>query len=354
MSGSVGLGILGTGSIARVHADAAKRTGYELAAVAGRREKNAEMFAQWKGARRWYASFEELLADPDVDVVSICLPNFLHARWSVEAAKAGKHVLCEKPICMNFRELDEIRNAVGSAGVRFFYAEELCYMPSFVRVKDLVEQGAIGDVVYVRQREMHAGPYSPWFFDPNQAGGGALVDMGCHGIGLINWLVGAAPRRVFGRVDRLVHRDIEVEDYALVLIEYENGALGVSESGWCLKDSGMESTLEVLGTKGSIRVSPTPRRSIFVVSEEGYGMLPDLTKGCGWEYADELWELGYEGEFAHFRDLLSSDEPVRTGLDEAALVLQIMMAAYRSASDGRWVDLPFAPDVRYPFELVGW
>jgi len=354
MRRGIGLGILGTGQIAKVHADVAKRVGFEFVAVAGRGEKNVEMFAEWKGAERWYVGFEKLLDDSDVDVVSICLPNFLHAQWSVEAAKAGKHIVCEKPICMNFDELNELRDAVEAAGVRFFYAEELCYVPSFVKAKELIDQGAIGEVIYVRQREMHAGPYSPWFFEPHQAGGGALVDMGCHGIALLNWILDSAPKRVFGKIDRLMHKDIEVDDYALVLVEYEGGALGISESGWCLKDRGMDSTLEVFGTKGSIRVSPTPRRSVFVVSEEGYGMIPDLTKGCGWEHADELWELGYDGEFLHFAESLATGESERTGLDEAELVLQIMVAAYKSASVGNWVELPFKPDIKYPIELIGW
>lgn len=351
---SIGHGILGTGSIARVHADVSKRTGFELVAVAATNEQNAKMFGEWKGAKRWYEDYAKLLSDPDVEVVSICLPNFLHARWSVEAAKSGKNIICEKPICMNFDELNEIRQAVDSNKVRFFYAEELCYVPAFVKAKELIEQGAIGDVIYVRQREMHSGPYSSWFFEPEKAGGGALVDMGCHGIGLINWLFATSPKRVFAKIDRLLHKDIKVDDYALVLIEYANGALGISESGWCLKENKCESSLEVFGTKGIIRTSVAPYPQVMVFSDEGYGIIPDVNKGYSWSYADEYSELGYDGEFKHFKECLMSGKKEITGLDEAELVLEIMMAAYHSASRESWIDLPFKPDVRYPFELISW
>jgi len=350
----IGHGILGAGSIARVHSDVSKRVGFELVAVSDIKEQNAQMFAEWKGAKRSYPDYAKLLQDPEIDLVSICLPNFLHAQWAVKAAKANKHVICEKPICMNFKELSEIKKAVDVSGTRFFYAEELCYIPAFVKAKEIIDQGAIGEVIYVRQREMHAGPYSLWFFEPEQAGGGALVDMGCHGIGLVNWLCGMAPKRVFARIDRLLHKDIKVDDYALVLIEYANGALGISESGWCLKEAKCESTLEVFGTRGVIKTSVAPYTQVQIFSEEGYGMAPELTKGYSWDYSDEYWELGYEGEFKHFKECLLKGERETTGLAEAELVLEIMMAAYHSCSRESWVDLPFKPEVRYPLELIGW
>src|SRR3712207_2475694 len=148
----------------------------ELVAVASPTPGNAEALARRHGIPAHYADYREMLRDPAIELVSVTAPNRLHARITIDAARAGKHVVCEKPLCMTLEEADEMIDACARAGVLLLYAEELFFAPKYVKAKRMADEGAFGRVHLVKQGEKHSGPHSDWFWDVEQSGGGAVMD----------------------------------------------------------------------------------------------------------------------------------------------------------------------------------
>ena len=189
---------------------------------------------------------------PDTDVVVVGVPNFLHEEAVALVAKAGKAVLCTKPLGRNAAEAKRILKTVEDAGIFAGYLEDLCYTPKTLKAIRSVEAGAVGDVTWVRSREAHPGPHSAWFWDGRLTGGGAIVDLGCHCIEIIRNFVGKGnrPLEVMCHTDTLVH-PIADEDNAVALIRFESGALGQFEVSWTFR-GGMDLRDEVAGTGGTI------------------------------------------------------------------------------------------------------
>ncbi|HEY3359433.1 MAG TPA: Gfo/Idh/MocA family oxidoreductase [Polyangia bacterium] len=354
--------VCGAGWISAVHV-AALRTvpGVEVVAVA---DLPAELggvpaaaryqrFAEEHGVPRVVPDYRELLEPGDqggCDLVVVGFPNAFHARVAIDCARAGKHLVVEKPLCLGFAELQELEAAVTAAGVVCGYAEELCFVPKYVRAKELIDAGAVGTVFHVRQREAHGGPYSPWFFDRTLAGGGITMDMGCHSIECCRWLLGK-PRAVAvtAHMGTYVHRAVtRLEDHVVITIEFENGAFATAESAWTLK-GGMVSVAEVYGDGGSISADMLKGTALSVHSERGFA-----GGETGWQQVDWEWAFqnGYPQEMAHFVACARSGATPRESIEDAAAVLEIMLAAYHSAGTGRRVALPFRPrDVERPVDL---
>ena len=122
-------------------------------------------------------------------MVTITAPNRLHCQMTVDIANAGKHVVCEKPLCMTLEEADIMIEHCAKKGVLLMYAEELFFTPKYVKAKEMADQGAFGKVYLVKQSEKHFGPHGDWFWDVEQSGGGVLMDMGCHGIAFCYWFL---------------------------------------------------------------------------------------------------------------------------------------------------------------------
>src|SRR6266513_1808457 len=162
----------------------------ELVAVASPTKGHAADFAKRHRIPQAFTDYRELLRDPQVELISITAPNKLHAQMTINAARAGKHVVCEKPLCMTLEEADAMIDACNKAGVLLLYAEELLFAPKYVKAKQMADEGAFGRVHLVKQGEKHSGPHSDWFWDVDQSGGGALMDLGCHGIAFCWWFLG--------------------------------------------------------------------------------------------------------------------------------------------------------------------
>src|SRR5579859_8258085 len=165
----------------------------ELVAVASPTKGNAAAFAKRHGVPNAYTDYHDLLRDPQVELISITAPNALHAQITIDAAKAGKHVVCEKPLCMTLEEADLMIDTCRKQGVLLMYAEELYFTPKYVKAKQMADEGAFGKVYMVKQTEKHFGPHSPWFWDVSRSGGGVFMDMGCHGIAFCYWFYDRSP-----------------------------------------------------------------------------------------------------------------------------------------------------------------
>ena len=352
----VGVGIIGSRFIAEIHADSLKKCpGARIVAVASPTPGRAEEFAGKHGIPRAFTDYREMLRLQELEAVLLCLPNDLHCQVTIEAAKAGKHVICEKPLCMNLEEADRMIEATRKAGVKLLYAEELCFTPKYVRAKQLVDEGALGKIYLVKQSEKHFGPHMPWFWDVSRSGGGVLMDMGCHGIEFARWILGRPKvKSVYAHCGTYVHKDKTAgDDNAVIILEFENDAFAVIEESWA-RQGGMDDRAEIHGSRGVTYADLHHGTALETFSEVGYGYAVEkasTTKGWTFTVFEENWNYGFPQEMSHFMDCIRGGiRPEVTGEDGRA-VLEIIFAAYLSAGTGKKVPLPLKTAAKKPIDL---
>lgn len=317
-----------------------RRSRDRVAVAYSRSEERGKAFAGRWDVPHHTTSMKAAVEHPDTDTVVVGLPNFLHEEAIALAAAAGKPVLCTKPLARDAAEAKRILDTVEAAGVFAGYLEDLVYTPKTLKAAAAVRGGAVGDVTWIRSRETHPGPHSAWFWDAGQAGGGAIVDLGCHCIEIIRTFAGKGnrPVEVMCWADTLVH-PIEAEDNAVCLIRFESGALGQFEVSWSFR-GGMDLRDEVAGTEGTIWLNHFLRTGYeMYVTGGGPGYVAEkLESTQGWLFpvGDEVAELGYADMFADmFRAIEAGGEPRETFYD-GYVVNAVMDAAYRSAKTRRW------------------
>lgn len=356
MNKKVGIGLIGSQFIATIHAEAISRVANaRLVAVMSPTPGNARNFAKKHNIPNHFTRLEDLLALEEVDMVVVGAPNNLHCEITCQAAKAGKHVVVEKPFAMNLEEADRMIEACKKAGVKLMYAEELCFTPKYVRLKALLDEGALGRPVLLKQSEKHDGPHADHFWDVERSGGGVTMDMGCHAFQFFRWLNGNNPvKSVYAQMTTSVHAGkTKGDDNALIILEFENGVIALAEESWT-KLGGMDDRAEIHGSEGVAYADVLQGNSIQTYSTKGVGYAVEKAGNTvGWSYTmyEEIWNYGFPQEFEHFVDCVLHDkEPLVTGEDGRA-VLEIVYAAYQSAGTGQKVYLPFAPDADKPYKL---
>jgi myo-inositol 2-dehydrogenase / D-chiro-inositol 1-dehydrogenase len=209
-------------------------------------------------------------------------------------------------------------------------------------VRKLVQDGAVGRVYQMRQSEKHSGPHSDWFYDVDQAGGGVLMDMGCHAFGWFRWMLGGNPKieSVSATMGTVMHGGrTRGEDNAVTIIEFEGGVIGVAEDSWA-KLGGMDDRIEVYGTQGVSYADLFAGNAALTYSEAGYGYaLEKAASTTGWTFTifEEAFNQGYPQELRHFIECVREDRtPLITG-EDGRVVLEIIYAAYEAAGLGRKV-----------------
>jgi len=319
-------GLLGTARINRRLVPALRASaGNRLVAVASRdRARAAEYATQW-GIERAHGSYEALVADPEVDVVYVPLPNHLHAEWTIRAARAGKHVLCEKPLALTVGEVEAMAAAARESGV--LVAEGFVYRhhPQTLKVKELVDGGAVGEVQLVR------GSFSFTLDRPNDIrfrpdwGGGCLWDVGCYPLSFARLVLGAEPVEVVGT--QVLGPSGVDETFAGQLL-FPGGVLAQVDAGF---RSEPRTAAEIAGTEGTILVRQPWR-------PEGQPIL--LTRGGETE---EIAAGGGEDRFVpeieDFRECVRTGRPPRVSLAESRGNVATIVALLQSAREGRVVRL---------------
>lgn len=333
----LGTGLIGLFYTMTLHG---QRSRDRVLRVYSRSEDRAQAFATKWDIPRWSTDMAEAVNDPDTDVVVIGLPNHLHEEAVRLCAEAGKAVLCTKPLARTGAEAKRILDLVEDAGIFAGYLEDLVYTPKTLKALQSVKNGALGDVLWARSRETHSGPHSDWFWDLEQAGGGAIVDLGCHCIEIIRNFVGKdlRPVEVMCWADTLVH-PIDAEDNGIGLIRFANGAMGQFEVSWSFR-GGMDLRDEVAGTEGTIWLNHFLRTGfeMFTSGAGGGYVAEKADQETGWLFpvGDEVSELGYVDMFTDmFEAMEEGREPMETFYD-GYVVNAIIDACYRSAETKQW------------------
>ncbi len=333
----LGSGLIGMFYTMAIHG---KRARDRVHVVYSRTENNAEAFAREWAIPESTTNLDEAIKHPDTDVVVIGLPNYLHEEAVVKCAEAGKAVLCTKPLGRTAAEAKRMLDAVEKAGIFAGYLEDLVYTPKTLKSITAVQDGSIGDVLWARSRETHPGPHSAWFWDIEKAGGGALIDMGCHCVEIVRSFAGKnnRPVEVMCWADTLVH-PVEAEDHAVALIRFESGALGQVEVSWAFH-GGMDLRDEISGTRGTIWLNHWMRTGFEMFVQGGGGYVAEKSEAeSGWVFpvGDEAAALGYVEMFADMFESMDNGREPRETFYDGYLVNAVLDACYESARTKAWV-----------------
>lgn len=347
-----GFGIIGCGVIAPFHARAiGELPNARLVAVADVVAEQASLRGAEFGVDHT-ADIDALLARPDVDAVSVCVPSGLHAEVGVRAAAAGKHVVVEKPIDVTLEAADRLIAACREHGVGLTVISQHRFGPAVQRLRGLIDGGRLGRLVlgdaiikwYRSQEYYDSGDWrGTWSLD----GGGSLMNQGVHYTDLLQWMMGPV-ERVFARTATAVHERIEVEDIAIAVLQFAGGAVGVLQATTAAYP-GLPERLEVTGTGGTVVVEAGQMRACELKDEKGetsaYGakLRTDQAPAEGNGGANDPAAISHAGHRIQIADFLESietgREPAITG-EEARKPLEVILAVYRSAKEGREVSLP--------------
>ena len=360
---TVGTAVIGLGTIGAVHAHWYSQIPESkfIAVCDTRREVVAK--AKERYNVQGYTDYLDLLENRDVEAVTIAVPHYLHSAIAIEAAKRGKHVAVEKPLCKSLAEADRMTEAVRKAGVFDLYMENLCFAPSYKLAKEIVENGGLGDVYLCKARESGDMVYESdeesnmlsgkrvdgWYFDYEKTGGGALISSGVHAVQYIRHVFsGSRAKRVYAEMLESVGvtKPNGIEDVALVTVRFDGNRIGEVETSF-YATGGYDDKAEIYGNKGSIFLDLYKRNQITVHSHVGYGRLGQSIfspKGAdqGWSFPvpDEKYELGYYHEQRHFLQSILTEKRPAVNFEDGKSTLEIVHAAYESYRTGQVVQLP--------------
>jgi predicted dehydrogenase len=333
----LGTGLIGLFYTRTLHG---QRNRDRVEVVYSRSRERAEAFARENGVPTITTDLEEAIAHPDTDTVVIGLPNQLHLEALELCAAHRKAVLCTKPLARSGAEARRMLDIAEEAGIFAGYLEDLVYSPKTLKAVQSVREGQIGQVTWARSRETHPGPHSAWFWDAEQAGGGAIVDLGCHCIEIVRSYMGKdnRPLEVMAWTDTLVH-PIDAEDNAICLIRFESGAMGQFEVSWTFR-GGMDLRDEVAGTEGTIWTNHFLRTGFEMFSSgEGRGYVAEKAEtASGWLFpvGDEVAELGYVDMFTDMFDAMDAGRAPTETFYDGYVVNAVIDACYASAASRSW------------------
>lgn len=340
------IGILGCGKIAQVRHIPEYEANPEAKIAAffdADEQRTAEIAAKYGG--RACASAKELLADPAIDAVSVCVANHAHAELAIEALRAGKHVLCEKPMAVTLAECESMLEEAEKAGKRLLIGQNQRLAKAHVKAKELVAAGEIGRVVTFRTTFGHGGPETwsitpgknTWFFDKKRAAMGAMADLGIHKTDMLRYILGQDIVRTTARLLTLDKRGaddqlIGVDDNAICIYETSGGAFGTMTASWTYYGAEDNSTI-LYGTKGIMRIYDDPVHTITVIPKEGEVKHYDLEKI---QTNDDQTASGVIDEFV---EAVTQGRASMLDAEDVIKSMKAVFASIRSSEEGCPVDV---------------
>jgi predicted dehydrogenase len=336
------IAMLGSGFIGRFYADSLQgyRSRDKIVSIYSRREESTKKFAKDYNVSHSTTNMEEAIANKDVDIVCVALPNNLHEEAVMLCCKHKKAVMVTKPLGRNAQEAKRMLEAVEKAGIFNGYLEDLVYTPKFLKAFESVKNGALGRILWAKSRETHPGPHSEWFWDKEQAGGGCILDLGCHCVEITRSYIGKdiQPIEAMCWSDTQV-KPIDAEDHAIALIKYENGSIAQFEVSWTFR-GGLDLRDEVMGTEGTIWINNFLRTGfeMFTTGKETSYTAEKAESNTGWLFpvGDELNELGYNHMFMDMFNSLEKQTDPKESFYDGYVVNAVLDACYRSSESRQW------------------
>lgn len=340
----VNIGIIGCGKIAQVRhiPEYAANPQAKLAAYYDLNAARAAELAKKYGGKA-YASVDELLADPTIDAVSVCTSNVTHAEITIAALKAGKHVLCEKPMATTLADCEAMVQTARETGRKLMIGQNQRLAKAHVRARELIAAGLIGEIVGFRTTFGHGGPetwsvdpgQNVWFFDKTKAAMGAMADLGVHKTDLIHYLTGQVVVETTARLAAVDKRDasgnlIGVDDNAVCIYRLSGGALGSMTASWTFYGAEDNSTV-LYGTRGILRLYDHPQFSIQVTTREGERIFYEVDKI---QTNENQTSSGVIDAFVSC--LVENREPEISGA-EVLKTMRVIFASIESSQTGRAV-----------------
>jgi predicted dehydrogenase len=319
---TIKVGLIGGGGIVDAHIRGYRAYAdlIEVTAVADVIDETARRRAAELGAAA-YTDFRRMIGEADLDAVDICLPHHLHAEAIVSAAQAGKHILCEKPLCLTVEQANQVQRAVSTAGVTLMCAHNQLFLPAVSTAKQLLDQGLLGTVYEVRITDSFYNDFNPqnmgWRATAATSGGGELMDSGYHPTYLMLHLAGGSPIEATALLSRHRLRFMDSEDSAQVLVRFDNGIVGHLVTSWAYDPPPGTERFSVVGQRGSLH-------------SDGTSLTVSLRGSDSQTYDLEAMDT-FVSEIGHFADCLRSGaRPLHTEREGIA-VLCLILAAYEGA-----------------------
>lgn len=341
MTKKFGFGIVGCGVISKWHVNAISMIDEAtLIGCADAKYEFAEKFAENNNCKA-FTSYDELLKCEDIDIVCICTPSGLHAEMAVKAANAKKHFIVEKPMAITTEQLDAVVDACEKNNIKGAVVSQMRFSESILRAKKAVEDGELGDILigdvymkYYRSPEYYASATwrGTWALD----GGGALMNQGIHGIDALQFIVGKV-KAVYG-ICKTLARDIEVEDTANVLVEYESGAIGTIQ-GTTSVSPGYPRIISISGTKGTIEITDGVITKFDIEGKQMEIPERDPKKKNSSRDPKEIPEDIHRLQFVDLINAIKNDTRPSIDVYEGRKPVDIILAAYKSSRTNQKVYL---------------
>ncbi|WP_163101969.1 Gfo/Idh/MocA family protein [Peribacillus alkalitolerans] len=334
------VGVIGCGSIAKHRhlPEYLSNEQVEIVAVCDIVEERVNELAKSYNAKA-YISYEELLTNPDIDAVSVCTPNYLHAPITIAALNAGKHVLCEKPMATSRADAEEMIKAAERSMKKLMIAHNQRFVTSHQKARQLIEKGEVGKIYSFRTAFGHGGPEGwsadgkeSWFFKKKEAFIGAMGDLGVHKTDLLRFLLGEEFVEVGAFVETSAKENSDVDDTAVCVLKTDSGIIGTLAASWSYVSKEDNSTI-IYGEKAILRLEDDPNHSLVVQYKNGEVVKYELgeiqTNEAGGQKSSEV--------INHFvNSIVKNIEPPVTG-EEGLKSLQVVLAALESNETKRIV-----------------
>jgi predicted dehydrogenase len=324
----VRVGIVGTGSMGRTHAKAWQQAGVRLSGVISGHFEHAQAFAL-EHQTQAFSSLAALLEV--VDVLDICAPTHLHPSMTEIAARAGKHIICEKPIALNLEDARAIIKICSSHNVRLFIAQVVRFFPQYRAAQEILASGQLGNLGVLRLKRAGYQPTVNWFLDETKSGG-MVLDLMIHDFDYALWLGGKVVR-VYATSARATN-PTSSGDYALVTLGFESGAMAQIEAGWAYPKGTFRTSLDIAGSQGLIEWHSDNSSTIKSFLE-----LQNTDADAVGIPSSVLSEDPYTTQIKHFKHALETNTPFEVTPQDALAALEIALAARESLKSGRAVHL---------------